>query len=247
MNKAEILLQRPAKGARHVVLLDPEKLGEAKAAEYAGACTSAGVDALFVGGSSTGSRRDFERVLKAIKSTSGIPVILFPGSAEQIVPHADAVLFMSLLSGRNPRFLIDEQVRGAPLIREYGLLPIPMGYLLIESDRPSAVQRVSDTKPISRSDVEGAVNHALAAQYLGMKLVYLEGGSGVGLPVPEAIVAAVRSAVRLPIIVGGGIKTPEQAMARVKSGADIIVTGNILEQEGINPILHEFVQAIHSS
>jgi phosphoglycerol geranylgeranyltransferase len=245
MNVKEVLLGKNNPGARHVVLLDPDKLNAESAATAAAKCSKAGVDALFVGGS-TGDRAAFANIIGIIKRNSKIPVILFPGSFEQIVPETDAVLFMSLLSGRNPRFLIEEQVKGAGLVKKYGLETIAMGYLLIESDKPSAVEKVSGTKPIPRKDVESAVNHALAAQYFGMDVVYLEGGSGVGLSVPNEMIKAVKTAIDIPLIVGGGIRSPDEAREKVLAGADIIVTGNVLEEKGIDRMLGDFVREIHS-
>jgi phosphoglycerol geranylgeranyltransferase len=232
--------------AAHVVLLDPDKLTVKSGAESAARCSKAGVDALFVGGS-TSSPEQLNEIVKSIKVNASMPVILFPGGADQIVKHADAVLFMSLLSGRNPRFLVEEPLKGVPIIQNYGIETIGMGYLLIESDKPSAVQRVSGTEPLPRSKPEIVVQHALMAQYFGMRAVYLEGGSGVGVPVPPEMIQMVRKAISLPLIVGGGIRTPEDAAMRVKSGADIIVTGNVLETTGTETLLFELVSAIHSS
>lgn len=231
--------------AKYAVLLDPDKLDEKSGYESARRCTDAGVDCLFVGGS-TGERSRFVAVTHAIKSGAGIPLILFPGSAEHIVPHADAVLFMSLISGRNPRFLIDEPLKGVPAIRNAALETIGMGYILVESDKPSAVERVSGTSPIKRDHFASAVNHSLMAQYFGMKVVYLEGGSGVELPVPVQMVAEVRTALSVPLIVGGGIKTASAAKERVLAGANVIVTGNVLEKTGLGANLDEFIEAIHS-
>jgi phosphoglycerol geranylgeranyltransferase len=245
MSVKELLLGGLERCAKHVVLLDPDKLDSGRAALAVKQCGEAGVDALFVGGS-TGDREGFLSNIRIIKKHSTIPVILFPGSHEQIVPEVDALLFMSLLSGRNPRFLIEEQVKGAELVKRYGLETIAMGYLLIESDKPSAVEQVSGTRPIGRDDIDGAVRHALAAQYFGMAVVYLEAGSGVGLSVPNAMIKAVKSAIDIPLIVGGGIKTPAVAREKVLSGADIIVTGNILENGDMTSALRDFVQAVHS-
>jgi phosphoglycerol geranylgeranyltransferase len=245
VNVKELLFSPRERGAKYIVLLDPDKLDPESAARTSEQCGEKGVDALFVGGS-TGETKTFGNMVRIIKKNSKIPVILFPGSFEQIVPDVDAVLFMSLLSGRNPRFLIEEQVKGAALIKQYGLETIAMGYLLIESDKPSAVERVSGTSPIRRNDFSGAVNHALAAQYFGMDVVYLEGGSGVGLSVPNDMIRAVKDALDIPLIVGGGIKTPEEAREKQLAGADIIVTGNILEKGGVCKLLEAFTEAIHS-
>ncbi|MBL8027348.1 MAG: geranylgeranylglyceryl/heptaprenylglyceryl phosphate synthase [Fibrobacteres bacterium] len=232
--------------AAHVVLLDPDKLTKESAGDTASRCSKAGVDALFVGGS-TASPELLNEIVYSIKENSSIPVILFPGGADQIVKHADAILFMSLLSGRNPRFLVEEPLKGVHLIRDYNIETIGMGYLLIESDKPSAVERVSQTNPLPRSKPELAADHALMAQYFGMKAVYLEGGSGVGLPVPLEMIQKVKEAISIPLITGGGLRTPEAVTERVKCGADIIVTGNVLEAKGTDTLLNELVSAVHTA
>ena len=246
MNVKKSLFSGKAGRARYVVLLDPDKLTEQNASEAAVSCSRNGVDALFVGGS-TADKHKFLSITKVIKEHSRIPVILFPGGADQIVPHADAVLFMSLLSGRNPRFLIEEQVRGAPLVREFGLETVAMGYLLIESDKPTAVEKVSGSAPLKRGDPVTALNHALAAQYLGMDVVYLEAGSGANLTVPEDMISTVKQGISIPLIVGGGIKTPEEASRKVAAGADIVVTGNVLEKSDFSSSLKAFAQAVHKA
>jgi phosphoglycerol geranylgeranyltransferase len=233
------------KKSKYVVLLDPEKLDEKSSANAARVCSQTGVDALFVGGS-TADRDQFRQIVKTIKKHADIPVIIFPGSAGQIVPEADAILYMSLISGRNPQFLVEEQVKGVSAIQEYGLETISMGYILIESDKPSAVEKISQTKPILRNDINGALHHALAAQYMGMSTVYLEGGSGVGLSVPNEMVEQVKGGIDIPLIVGGGIKIPEEAAQKVKAGADIVVTGTVLEQGDMSGNLKAFVDAVHS-
>jgi len=242
MNVKQTFLTGFEKGAKYVVLLDPEKLDASTGADYAARCSEAGVDALFVGGS-TGNHERFSNVVRNIKASSTIPVVLFPGSAEQIVPYFDAVLFMSLLSGRNPRFLIEEQLRGVPAIWRHNIETIAMGYLLVASDAPTAVQRVSETQPLPRNNYETALHHALAAQYFGMACVYLEAGSGASQPVPEEMIRKVKSGISIPLIVGGGIRTPEMAAQIVKAGANIVVTGNILEKDA--SLLPLFVRAVH--
>jgi phosphoglycerol geranylgeranyltransferase len=234
--------------ARYVVLLDPDKLDAAGARRAARACSRAGVDALFVGGSTLRRNGDFRRLVAVIRRHAAIPVILFPGSARQIVPSAHAVLFMSLLSGRNPRYLIEEQVKGAETVRRFGLETISLGYLLISSGRSTAVERKTGTRPLARNDPAGAARHALAAQYLGMSAVYLEAGSGAGRPVPAGLIRRVRAAVAIPLIVGGGIKTPAEARRKVRAGADIVVTGNVLENDaGFESSLRRFAAAVHGA
>lgn len=226
------------------LLLDPDRKPAAELAEQAVEAEKAGADAVLVG-SSMLVNSQFDQATAAIKAKISIPLILFPGNSNQIAPKADAVLFLSLLSGRNPDFLIGEQVKGAPLVKKYGLEPIPTGYLLIESGKTTSVEFVSDTRPIPRDKPDIACSHALAAEYFGMKLVYLEAGSGSNTSVPDELVTAVARFVTLPVIAGGGIKTPEEAAAKIRSGAKMVVVGNHFEKGNSAQLLTEFASACH--
>jgi phosphoglycerol geranylgeranyltransferase len=243
----EYLLQvRERRGAGLMVLLDPDrhdiKVMERRAIE----AQKAGCDALLIG-SSLLTTSNFDAVVQKMKRASDVPVILFPGGVQQISAHADAILFLSLLSGRNPQYLIGDHVQAAPIIQKLGLEPIPTGYILIESGTVSTVQYISQTNPIPRDKLDIVTAHALAGQYLGMKLMYLEGGSGAKFSVPEKVIKAVRDVVGLPIIVGGGIRLPEEARKKIKAGADWVVIGNILEKQpsGSN-LMQEIASAVHS-
>jgi len=161
----------------------------------------------------------------------------------QLTSHADAILFMSLISGRNPNYLISEQVKAAPLIQKQGLEPIPTGYLLIDGGTQTSVSFISNTTPIPRDKCEIAWAHALAGQYLGMQLIYLEAGSGAKTPVPDLMISSVKKQVSVPIIVGGGIRSPETARQKVEAGADFIVTGNVIEKDP--SLMSAFAEAIH--
>jgi phosphoglycerol geranylgeranyltransferase len=174
-----------------------------------------------------------------------MPVIFFPGGVQQLNGHYDAMFFMSILSGRNPHYLIGEQVIAAPIVKDIGIETIPMGYLLIDGGITTTVEFISNTKPIpfNRSDI--TVAHCLAAQYLGKKLIYLEAGSGAENPVTPDTISAVKKSIEVPIIVGGGIKTPTAAKERVKAGADFIVTGTITEEKDNLGLMKEFADAIH--
>jgi phosphoglycerol geranylgeranyltransferase len=172
-------------------------------------------------------------------------VVIFPGSFAQITPDADAILFTSLISGRNPNYLIDEQVKGAPLVKQYGLEPIPTGYMLIESGALTSVQYISGTFPIPRAKTDIAVAHALAAQYLGMKMVYLEAGSGADKPVPPEMIRSVVSHIEIPVMAGGGISTPEQCAERIEAGASFVVCGNCFENDPKHVCLQELAAAAH--
>lgn len=230
------------KGAGYLVLLDPEKLPLPELREVVSQISEGGADGILVGGSTLYSG-DFEEFVSQVKARSELPVIVFPGGAYQISRSADAILFLSLISGRNPQYLIAEQVSAAPLLKKYGIETIPVGYMLIESGNPTSVQFISSTLPIPREKTEIAVSHALAAEYLGMRMVYLDGGSGARSSVPDEMIRAVRDAISVPIIVGGGIRNPEEASLKVASGASFVVTGSATEEEP--SVVRDFARAIH--
>ena len=226
------------------MLLDPDKGTPEDLVSVARECDAAGVDGLLVGGSQLLSNH-LDSLVEAIKKEVFLPVILFPGSRDQLSGYADGILFLSLISGRNPQYLIAEHVQAAPRIRSLDLEVIPTGYLLIESGSSTSVETVSKTKPLPRNNIENAAAHALAAEYLGMKLVYLEGGSGAHNAVPDEMIKAVRDTVTIPVIVGGGIRTPDEAAAKVKAGASFVVTGNVLEEKEKRYLIRDFVQNVH--
>ena len=232
------------KGAGYLPLLDPDRLDGKKLVQMAVHLESAGVDALLIGSSLLLSPT-IDTIIRDIKQEIKIPVIIFPGSLNQVSPYADAILFLSLISGRNPDRLIGDQVKAAPAIKEYGIEPISTAYMLIESGRLTSVQFMSNTVPIPRDKPDIAVAHALAAEYLGMKMIYLEAGSGAERSIPVETITAVRDYVSIPLIVGGGIRTPECAAEKVEAGASFIVTGNILEKESGLERVKEFCSAIH--
>ncbi len=212
------------------VLLDPDDFSLRDAAMIAKESQKCGADAILVGGSLLYSNH-FDKFIQTLKKACTIPVMIFPGDATQLSAHADALLYLSLVSGRNPSNLIGEHVKAAPIIKQTGLEPIPTAYMLIESGAVSSVEFMSNTRPLPRSKPELAAAHALAAQYMGMGLVYLEAGSGAQLSVPPELIAAVRKWVDIPIIVGGGIRDALTAKEKLDAGADIIVTGNVLQKE----------------
>jgi len=239
-----LLKIREEKGAGYLVLLDPDKRSVEELIAVATVCETHGVDGLLVGGSILFAA-EFDETVRLIKQAVSIPVILFPGNGHQLSKFADAVLFLSLISGRNPQYLIGEQVLSAPRVKTLGLEAIATGYMLIESGNTTSVEFMSNTRPIPREKPDIAVAHALAAEYLGMKLVYLEGGSGARLSVPEEMIRAVSQSISIPIVVGGGVRTPEDALAKVKAGASFVVTGNVLENHVKNSRIKAFAQAIH--
>ncbi|MBM3213130.1 geranylgeranylglyceryl/heptaprenylglyceryl phosphate synthase [Candidatus Poribacteria bacterium] len=233
------------KGAGYLVLIDPDKQNVKSAKDFAESASKAGLDAFLVGSSILMSDK-LEPVIKGIKQISKLPVIISPGGASHISRYADAILFLSLISGRNPEFLIGEHVKAAPIIKRYGLEAISTGYILVDGGICTSVQFMSATIPIPRDKTDIAVAHAMAAELLGMKTIYLECGSGACFSAPEEMISAVKAAIKIPLIVGGGITKPEDAASKVKAGADFIVTGNALEKSGNPSLVYEFAQAIHN-
>ena len=232
------------KGAGFIVLIDPDKKNDKNIDKLVEKANQNGVDAIFVGGSIMMDGLYHKRV-ERIKSISEIPVILFPGGVNQINKHYDAMLFMSLISGRNSHYLIGEQVIAAPIVKDYEIETIPTGYLLIDGGAPTSVEVVSGTKPLPSNRPDMIVSHALAAQFLGMKLIYLEAGSGALNKVPEDVVKKVADEINIGLIVGGGICTPEDANSIVNSGASFVVIGSAIEKSA--GLMKEFSSSIHSN
>lgn len=229
--------------AGYFVLIDPEQCEVEKCVKFAKEVEQAGADAILLGGSFL--TNDLHPIAETLKQEVELPIVLFPGDSMQLTPHADAILYISLISGRNPNYLINEQVKAAPWIQRYALEPIPTGYMLIEGGNKTAVEFMSGTTPIPRDKPDIAGPHALAAQYLGMQMVYLEAGSGATYPVSDEMITAVKNKIGIPLIVGGGIRTPETAAEKVEAGADFIVTGNVLEKNGSFELMKAFVNAVH--
>jgi len=212
------------------VLLDPDRTPREGLDVFVDSITrKSSVRALLVGTSMLFSF-DMGDFTKRVKENSRVPVILFPGSALQLNSYVDAVLFLSLLSGRNSEYLVSEQVKMAPLIKEMGIETIPTAYLLVESEQMTAVEYVTNTKPIPRCKPEIAVAHAITAELLGMKVVYLEAGSGAKNSVPLEMIREVRKSVNLPLLVGGGLRTREQIEEVFENGADYVVIGTLMEE-----------------
>jgi phosphoglycerol geranylgeranyltransferase len=231
-------------GAIHITLIDPEKVSPQSASHTAQEAETCGTVAIMVGGSTSVSTSDLDKTVKAIKKAVDIPVILFPNNITGISKHADAIWFMSLLNSLDPYFIIGVQVLGAPLIKKYGLETIPLGYILVGEG--AAVGVVGRAVPIPYKNPELAVAHALAAQYLGMRFVYLEAGSGAKQPVPSEMIRMVKSTIEVPLVIGGGIKTGEQVKRAVDAGAEVIVTGNATEESAVKDKVKELVKGIKS-
>jgi len=235
---------RKQRGAGYIVLIDPDKLPLEENVKLAAQAEQEDADCIFIGGSLL-SVPIFDELVKQIKNAVKIPVIIFPGGVQQISRHADAILFMSVISGRNPDLLIGQHVMGAPIVKMLNLEAISTGYMLIESGKATSAEFMSNTKPIPRDKPDIALAHALAAEYLGMKLIYLEAGSGALHPVPDEMIQAIARMCSLPIIVGGGIRTPDMAKQKVAAGAAFIVTGNVLEDKKMDGLIQDFANAIH--
>jgi len=232
-------------GAAHLTLIDPEKVTTASAAGTAAMAEKCNTAAIMVGGSTSISTTHLDNVLKAIKKVVRIPVVLFPNNVTGISRYADAIWFMSLINSLDPYFLVGVQILGAPIVKKYRLEAIPLGYIIVgEGGTASIIGRAA---PIPFEKPELAVAHALAAQYLGMRFIYLEGGSGVSKPVPLGMIRMVKSQLSVPLIVGGGIKTGEQARKAVTSGADLVVTGTIIEHDNRQSVIQELIGNVNKA
>jgi len=232
------------KGAAYLVLLDPDKLSEAKLIPFVRHCEKSGVDGFLIGGSLMISG-DLDSFVEKVKIETSLPAIIFPGSINQISPVADAILFLSVISGRNAEHLIGKHVTASPLIKRAKVEPISTGYVLVESGVTTTAVYMSGSFPIPRNKPEIAAATALAGEYLGMKFIYLEAGSGALESVPDEMVKAVSEECSIPIIVGGGIRNPQTARRKVDNGASIIVTGNFFENENNWDLIKNFASAIH--
>ncbi|MFZ5552332.1 MAG: geranylgeranylglyceryl/heptaprenylglyceryl phosphate synthase [Bacteroidota bacterium] len=211
------------------VLVDPDKSSsEIRIKKLAEQCKNAGVDFVFAGGSFISSG-DFRKTVQYLKKYFSVPVVIFPGSILQVSEQADALLFLSLISGRNPELLIGQHVIAAPHLKKSGLEIIPTGYMLIESGNITTAQYISASLPIPRDKKDIAAGTALAGEMLGMKLIYMDAGSGAEKKVPAEMIQAVKAQTRIPLVVGGGIKTPGEARAAWAAGADIVVVGTAFE------------------
>lgn len=231
-----------AEGPIHMTLIDPEKVTTEAAVKVAEISRNSGTAAVMIGGSTVASQTHLDDVVKAIKSKIDIPTILFPGNVTGISRHADAIWFMSMLNSADPYFLMGAQILGAPYIKKFCIEPISMGYVIVGNGGMAG--KVGKAIPVPYNQPDLAVAHALAGQYLGMRFIYLEGGSGVATPVPPEMIHAVKQAINVPLIVGGGIRTKQLAVSAVSAGADIIVTGNITESSDASERISQIITAI---
>ncbi len=224
------------------VLIDPDNQTPDSLRDMTARINAARVDMVLVGGSLLLEDR-FEETIRLLKRETSVPVVIFPGNNYQVSRAADAILLLSLISGRNPEYLIGQHVVAAPHIRESGLEVIPTGYMLIDGGRVSTTSYMTQTVPLPHDKADIAVATAMAGEMLGLRAIYMEAGSGARQSIPTEMLTAVRRAISIPIITGGGIRTPEQAEALAQAGSNLIVVGNILEKQP--ELLLEISLAVH--
>jgi phosphoglycerol geranylgeranyltransferase len=239
----KILITRQLQKKTLAVLLDPDKVEDSDFNDFLYACVENQVDFFLIGGSLI-TKNIMGEMIENIRQKTNIPVIIFPGNNLHIEPSADAILLLSLISGRNPDYLIGQHVIAAPLLKQSGLEILPTGYILVDSGRQTTVSYISNTTPIPHDKPDVAACTAMAGEMLGLKLIYLDGGSGAMYPVSPKMIRRVRENVAIPIIVGGGINSAEKAHAALEAGADVIVIGNAFEK---NPaLLPEIAEVVYS-
>ncbi len=238
------LTDRKANGHKSfAVLVDPDKVNPTIIDELSTLAVASRVDFLLVGGSLVISNH-LDEVVQQFKSRCNIPIILFPGSPSQVSRYADALLYLSLISGRNPELLIGQHVISAPFVKQSGLEIISTGYMVVDGGAPTTVSYISNAIPLPADKNEIAMCTAMAGEMLGMKLIYMDAGSGAKKPINETMIRLVAQNISVPLVVGGGITDPEKAYRNCKAGADVIVVGNAIEKDP--SLIREMAAAIHS-
>lgn len=212
------------------ILLDPDKLNSSDIKKICTKINASPITHVFVGGSIV-ANGETELIVLELKKHITLPILLFPGDVNQVTNTADGILLLSLLSGRNPEYLIEQHIKAAPLLQKSNLEIIPTGYILIEGGVETAVQKVSNTFPIPQKNINLTVHTALAGQYSGKQLIYLEAGSGAAKPIDTKIITAVASTIDIPLIVGGGIRSKNKIEAAYKAGANLVVIGTAFEED----------------
>lgn len=228
MTVKEYLLDRMSKGTIHMALIDPDKQSPEEAAAIALRLKDAGTDAIMIGGSTDVTQEKLDATAIAIKDAVGLPTIYFPSAANALSKHIDAIYFMSMMNSSDIRLIVGEQFKASIYIKKLGIEPLSMGYIIVEPGMK--VGEVGKANVVKRDDNVSALAYALTAEYMGMNFVYLEAGSGAHSPVPADMIKAVKKELSVPLIVGGGIRTPEDAAAVREAGADAIVTGTFIER-----------------
>ena len=244
MNLYTNILEKKAKGKKlFAILIDPDKQKNSVLSLIVQKANEANVDYFFVGGSLL-TNDNLEECIKTIKNNSNIPVILFPGNAMQINKNADGILFLSLISGRNPELLIGKQVISAPILKQTSLEVISTGYMLIDSCKPTTASYMSNTLPNPRNKNGISTSTAIAGEFLGMKLIYMDAGSGAEKPIKIDMIKQVSNQINIPLIIGGGICNAQKAIDNCNAGADLIVVGNAIEKNA--DLILEISKAVHS-
>ena len=225
------LEQKSKEGKRSLgILLDPDKVTDnTSCIRLVNVCVENKVDYILVGGSLM-ARNNFSQIIHLVKSNSSLPVIIFPGSYYQIDSEADAIFFLSLISGRNPELLIGQHVIAAPILKRTNLEIIPVGYMLVNSGQATSASYMSNTIPIPTDKISIAVSTAIAGEMLGLRTIYMDAGSGAEKPIPQKVIAAVKKNISLPLIIGGGINSVSKAVQALEAGADMLVLGNGVEE-----------------
>jgi phosphoglycerol geranylgeranyltransferase len=238
------LTERKQQGKKSfAVLVDPDKVNDHNMEQLVSLSVAAGVDYFLVGGSLVISNY-LDECVQAIKQNCNIPVILFPGSPSQVSRYADALLYLSLISGRNAELLIGQHVISAPVVKQSGLEIMSTGYMVVDGGAPTTVSYISNATPIPADKNEIAMCTAMAGEMLGMKLIYMDAGSGAKRPITEGMIEKVAQIINVPLIIGGGIIEPEKAYLNCKAGADVIVVGNAIEKDA--SLIKEMAAAVHS-
>ena len=238
--------QRVSNGTQVLALIDPDAKNDTKLPQIMETINKSNFDGLLVGGSRIVDD-NFNKRLSFIKENTDLPIVLFPGDSSQISKEAEAILFLSLLSGRNPKYLVEEQVISARKINDLKIEVIPTGYLLLKTEKKSAVEMISNTSPLEMSDTNNIIDHCLAAQYMGNKLLFLECGSNSNTSIDLSLLKEIRNKVTIPIMVGGGIKDKNMALSLAESGASYLVIGSLIEQTLDFNITLEINELVRSS
>jgi phosphoglycerol geranylgeranyltransferase len=244
MTVKQYLLDRMKNGTIHLTLIDPDKQTPEEAAEIALKVRNAGTDAIMIGGSTGVTRENLDATAKAVKESAELPTIYFPAGPQALSKEVDSIFFMSMVNSADPFYVIKAQAGAAAYIKKLGIEPISMGYIIIAPGMK--VGEVGKADLVQQDEYDKAIGYALACEMLGMDFVYLEAGSGADTPVPLAMITAVRQAISIPLIVGGGIRTPEAAKAARKAGANAVVTGTFVERCKDDELLKSVIKASKS-
>jgi phosphoglycerol geranylgeranyltransferase len=241
MTVKQYLIEKMKKGTIHLALLDPDKQDSTEAAEIALKIKEAGTDAIMIGGSTGVTSNNLGATAKAIKESSGLPTIHFPGGPNELSKEVDSIFFMSMVNSKDPFWIIKAQASVSVYVKKLGVETLSLGYIIVEPGMK--VGEVGKADLVKSDEIDKAVGYAVASELLGMEFIYLEAGSGAYTPVPPAMITAVKKNISVPLIVGGGIRTPEAAEAARLAGADAIVTGTFLEKCNDNKMLKAVVDA----